>query len=196
VKPRTFLHTFWQTISSPRYYLDILNAPLTFSARFFLMSYVLLSIVATGLFVFVDMPRIKQRTDQAIGEFQQHFPEDLEVRWTGEELQTNASSPATVRYPSFIDSKDLPANFGYVLPTVTEADQLAEKLPTSAWWAITPQKLFVSDRTGNWSEIPLKDLSDIDTPFSLTKSSLPSFIPTWQKMIDYTLIIGAIFYPL
>jgi hypothetical protein len=107
----------------------------------------------------------------------------------------NATAAAAVHYPSFVNSTDLPANFGFILPSNVEADKLSEQLPTSAWWAITPQKLFVSDRTGNWSEMPLKDLSDIDQPFSLTKSSLPTFIPTWQKMIDYTVIVGAVLYP-
>src|ERR1700690_2872459 len=99
MKPRTYLHTFFNTLASPRYYIEILNLKMSFSWRFFLMSYFLLSILSTIFFITMDIP-VWQKTATAFAqEIQTNYPDSLEFHWDGAVLTTKPNQPLNIPYP-------------------------------------------------------------------------------------------------
>src|SRR5258708_5686507 len=99
MKPRTYLRTLINTFSSAQYYRDILNAPFTFSLRFFVLSYIFIGIIAAILFASVDVPRYQQIANASLQELQSSYPSDLKLSWNGDALSSSAQQPLTVPYP-------------------------------------------------------------------------------------------------
>lgn len=195
VKPQTYLRTLLNSFSSPRYYLDILNAPLQFSFRFFLISYVLLALLHTGVFYFTELPKLKEHLAQATTEFRDHFPQDLELNWTGEKFETTTSRPVAVQYPSFIPRDNLPKSFGFFVPELKGPEEITQALPTSAWWVANKEIVYVSDGGGVWSPLPLRDLPGFMEPFTLNKGNIGEKTEQWRTVGQQILHLSVFFFP-
>lgn len=196
VKPRTYLRTLLQTFSSPRYYLDVLNAPFSFSFRFYLLSYFCLTIIASLLFFTIDLPRYQHRIDQGLQELQASYPPSLTVTWTGKELQTNSPEPIEVKYPSFFQtSKQLPATFGFVLPQVNDPSQITSAISKSTWWVISRHAIYVPDGVGSWSEFPLQELLEPLQPLTITQQNLPEHLGQLKTFAQQSLTFFSFLYP-
>src|SRR5579859_4575081 len=99
MKPKTYWHVLLNTFTLPAYYLAILNTKLKFSLRFFLMSYVLLSLLATVLFATVQVPRWDAQLRSSAQEATTNFPNDLRIVWDGKMLGSTNKQPLAISYP-------------------------------------------------------------------------------------------------
>ena len=191
MKLRTYCHALINTFSSALYYVDILNTKFSFSIRFFLISYFLLGIIGAKFFWSRVVPWLRNEIATSLEDFQQHFPPYLQVTWDGEQLQTVPTAPLTIPYPQFVPSDGLPSELAII-------NVLASAPPSS-----TPALLFVTKNTlfgfqgdNQWTELPLKDIPQLNQAFTITTETLPAFIDQAKHFSEQLLRFAAFAYPI
>lgn len=186
MKPRTYWHTLVNTFSAPHYYLHVLNAKFSFSLRFFLTSCFLLTIISTFLFAKIDAPKYRYYINQGLSEFEQHYPEKLQIDWDTKELHSNVNEPVFVRYPSFsddfVDAKNVPKTLGLISTAQEKPDDITQQASTSAFFVMTKDKLYMNRVGGNWTSASLTELDGFGAPFSVNKSNLHAHIENWKTI--------------
>ncbi len=66
-------------MTSPEFYVNILNSKFLFSLRFFVMSYIIIGVVISPLWIKYDLPEFRDFYQQAISKSNQFSPEDVEI---------------------------------------------------------------------------------------------------------------------
>ena len=156
----------------------------------------MLSLLATGLFVTVDTPFLKQKVQQGLAELQQNYPTDLQISWDQKVLTSTATQPITVKYPSFFHPDTLPENFGYIDTQASSVDDVFKKVDGKSFFVVTKDQAYVSDDQTTWSNLPLNEMAGFDHSFTITKQNLPDFITTWQQQLSDMLSALAFVYPI
>lgn len=179
------LLTFWRTlvksITSARYYREVVKAPFWFSFRFFIMSMVLLSPVVSYRLQQRVFPQYKQLAQQGIAEAAQQFPEDLQINWEDEQLTTSPSASTTISWPQGFnyEEQNLPGSVAYVDTTgeTTSTENL------NSLFLVTNTRLFMNDLQGNWTDFPLSSMFNTDS-FSFNKDNLPELVEVSNLALD------------
>jgi hypothetical protein len=196
MRPLSYFRALWNTLTSPLYYIDILNAPLNFSVRFFLLSYFLLAVIGIGVFWTLFLPQYQKDISRSFTELQENFPSDLRLTWDGQQLQANSPNPIEVHYPSFFHWDALPASLGYINVHTSDPKQFSEQLPKKSMFVVTQDTLFINQNESGWSPLPLQEAPGFQQPFILDKASLSEFIPQWENFLTTTLRIVSVILPL
>ncbi len=193
MKVRNYLQSLWKTVTSPIYYLDILNSPIRFSIRFFLVSYFLLALLSTAFYVKFDIPQYQASVDRTLTALNQYFPSDLALKWNEKVLTTTPQRPIKVSYPEGLPHDRLPENFAVIDTSITSSDQIAQLNPYSVV-VIGKDKLFSLNSTNTWTSMPLSEVG-IKGSFTIDKQNLPNFIQIWSDASISLLQFFAFIYP-
>src|SRR5688572_12395798 len=126
MRPDTFVRTFWNSLTNPKYYIDVLNVSLWFSIRFMVMGFLFLTCVAALLFTIIDLPKIKTSLDVFIEKTVQEFPEDRNFSWNGLRLSSNQPETYTLSFPKFPDAGETPQYLLQVNPAVDTKEKIGE----------------------------------------------------------------------
>jgi hypothetical protein len=195
VKIQTYLHSLFNTFSSPRYYLDVLNTRFSFSVRFFIISYALLSLISTGLFWSVSLPKFQQQVKVNLAQAIQSYPQDLVISWDKNHLQTNSSTPIEVPYPSFLRQSNLPNSFGYIAPQVTQISDIKSVLPQSSLFVVGERELYLATAQGGWSAKPLNQMVGFDESFTIDQETAPLLISDAMLFFNELAGVVKVVYP-
>jgi len=195
---KNFLNLFWNSLTAPRFYLEVLNRPLSFSWRFFLISFVLLSFIATSFFVLFDIPSWQSHTNKIAQQIQQDYQSNLSFQWDNHNLATQPNKSLVVPYP-----KDLPSltNTNQLALIDTQVSDVHEALAANKTdsleplTVITSNKIFVSDLSGNWSALNLSDSPFFENPWTLNKQNLPAVISQAKNQINHLFVLAEFVYP-
>jgi hypothetical protein len=189
--PQTYVRSLWKTISESEYYIDVLNAPMWFSVRFFLISLGILGLLSGAWRAAYEVPRWRQSLEGDLYQVVEQYPADRVVRWeTSTGLATTPTEPLVVPYPSLWTLPKPYKTFGVVAPNITNQDQIAAAAPESSWWIVGQQELFLrSARDTSWQTFPLKDLPGFENSFVLTKDALTSAQPEIRTTLDETALL-------
>lgn len=183
--PKTYVRSLWKTISESAYYVDVLNAPLWFSVRFFLISLGLLGLV-TGLWrAASEVPRWQQSLQGDVTQAIAQYPAERVVSWEQNiGLKMTPAEPITVPYPSVWNLPKPYKSFGVIAPNITELDQIASGVPESSWWIVGQKELFLRNATDtSWQRVPLQDLPGFEAAFVLNKDTLVAKEPEIRESI-------------
>lgn len=191
MKPKTYLNTLKKTLTQPSYYAETMKVRFWFVFRFFLMSMILLGLAAAFRFNQRLIPQLKTDFSQTIQEFKNNYPPDLTLTWTGQEITTSSSEPIRVDYPSFFQQPEvaqlqLPATLAYITDQELTTDQLESNLPTTSWFVVSQDQLFMNDLRQNWTQQSL----DIVLPAKqlvLQKDDLNDITQSIQTWFNQTL---------
>lgn len=171
----SFFSTLSELLTNPssyRAYPDYSNGQI---ARFLLISLLCLSGLKAVEMTTRQLPLLKSRVNQALTEFTNHYPEELKVSWSNNQLQLTPAQAYTLYFPSFVDRStwELPNWLGYYsadLTTNPTTNPTAASI--SAVFVANPNTLFVEESDQNWSELAWSDIFGSETSWSLTKSEL------------------------
>lgn|GEM_PF-2771627 len=197
MQPKVYLYTLYNSFSSAKYYIEVLNTKLRFSFRFFLVSYFFLGILTFFLFHFFDLPRYKTSINAAFSELQNTYPADRIFNWDGNTLSSQPTGPVVISYPASLRSSDFPQPLAVIDTTVKEPTATVKKLQKNPLVFISDQKVFFSSGPDSWSNSSLRDLNlpGFDHSFSLTKQSSPVFFTQWKNAVLQVLEKGQFVYP-
>lgn len=119
-KIRTFWRTYWLSISDPNYYNDVLKAKFSFSLKYFILFYLVLSLASTAVFSWRDVPTFVQTADKYFDHLVANYPEDLVLDLRDNSLTvTGVDEPYSIPLPeddTFLVERD------YLLTVDTASD--------------------------------------------------------------------------
>jgi len=173
----------------------VLNTRFSFSVKFFLVSYFLLSILATLSFVEFEIPHYQAifKTNEVA--LKKNYPDSLVITWDGKELKNSNPQLVEISYPVELPHDGLPDKLAYIDSSVSSIDQLSKEHSATSLFSVTKDTLYVSSSTGGWSPLALKETPGFESPFTITKDSLPSYISTWESIFTQSLNAFALVYP-
>lgn len=158
MRPVTFLRTLYNTISSPSYYIDVLNVRFWFSVRFTIVSYLLLALLAAVLFTISDVPILEKSITTYIDEQVDRFPSDHTLAWNGLRLNSTFSETYTLPFPEL---PNLVNNPPLLLQLNTNVKDVADILTHSeepSLFFVGERELYLSQLGGEWSSLPLNEI--------------------------------------
>ena len=198
MQPNVYLYTLYNSFSSAKYYIEVLNTKLRFSLRFFLVSYFFLGILTFLLFHFFDVPRYTARIETAFTELQNTYPSDRIFNWDGKVLSSQPNQPVVISYPSSFHTGDFPQTLAVIDTAAQEPTATLKRLQKNPLVFINDQKIFLSSGQESWSDFPLQDLNlpGFDHSFSLTKQSSSALFSQWKNFVIQILNKGQFAYPL
>lgn len=182
MRPYTFWRSFLNTLTNPKYYVDVLNAKLRFSLRFTLISYVVMSLLAVVLFSFIDVPKLQTALGSYIDQVVADFPTNQEVSWNGLRLQLSEPEPYALAFPQLPDLQGTPPNLVEINPAVEMAAQISQTSDNKSAFFANQTQLFVSQPGGGWSGTPLTDFLS-SSPFVINKQTLVAQQPQLQQQL-------------
>ncbi len=195
MKPRRYFLTLINSLTAPQYYLEILNLPLGFSLRFFLISFLFLSLLSGALFASIDIPVLRAKMNVAANELAQNYPDSLEIHWNRQQLSTTPTQPLEVSYPSSMPKLGSTKQLAIINTQASDVTSAFTPATSSPLTVVTKEKIYISDLAGGWTEAYLREFPGFEESFSITKQSLPSFINLWQTQISRIFTLSEVLYP-
>jgi|SRR5579859_1008454 len=195
MKPKTYWYVLFNSFILPAYYLSILNTKLKFSLRFFLVSYVLLSLLATILFVVVQIPRWEMQLKNSAQEVVASFPSDLQIAWDGKMLHATNSQPLSIGYPKGFSHENLPNVLAYLDTTTDSLDTVNHKTSSHAFFVVTQSHLYVNGAENNSSNLELNQIYGFEKSFTITKGNITGYARSVKTFIQQALEGSVVFYP-
>ena len=112
-KLKTFYRTFAKSISSPKYYKDILKAKFSFSLKYLILLLFIVNLITTikiGTFLYKYYPQI----GPFIGEVKQtvvdFYPQELVLTVKKQKISTNVKEPYNIDFPEQLEKLWLAAS--------------------------------------------------------------------------------------
>lgn len=180
----TFWHTFFNTLTNPKYYVDILNSRLRTTVRFLVMSYLLLSVLAASIVSLVELPKLTNSLQTYLNQVATEFPEQQELSWNGLQLTSKVpGSQLILGFPYLPDTNGVPNRLLIVDTTIENANQIPSlKEDERSVFVIGKQRIFIAQPSGGWSDMLLTDVLTSDS-FAISKASLVESLPDYQKQL-------------
>lgn len=100
-----FLNNVKSSIYNPAYYAEILNKPFSYSLRYFLSLAALLSLIATIVFSFNNLPEMNKVISGIDANVLKYYPDNLEVTVKNGIVSTNVPEPYFIKTPAEFGSE-------------------------------------------------------------------------------------------
>lgn len=196
--PKTFARTFTKSLSEPQYYNHVVNAKLSFSIKYFIFFYFILSAAQTIIFSFRDLPKITQAAQGIIHDLTTHYPPDLVITAENETLSiSGVEEPYFIPFPESISELGEETGFTNlaVLDTTTQI-AAPDTLVT-----VTAKEFIVRSPDGRKQSYPV---GYIEKPITLDRnavglltSAAQSYIQTGFRFLPFVMFAFiAIFQPI
>ncbi len=193
----TFLRSFFNSLTNPKYYIDVLNVRLWFSIRFVVLGYLFLTVVATFLFTVIDIPKLQPSLDSFLEAAVRDFPEEQNFKWNGLRLSSNQTSTYALAFPKLPDATDTPPYLLQVNPEVHTSGEISGQSKGGSLFFAGQNQLYVSQPSSGWSNLPLTQLLTTDT-FTIDKASLVNSLPklhqSLQQFVKFLPVAFAVFF--
>lgn len=190
-----YLTHLWNTLTSPRYYLEILNQKMSFSWWFFLISFFLLSLLASSFFIAIDIPVWRKKITELVPQVESNYPSNLKIAWDTHQLSLQPPQPFTIAYPKTLPQGQLPDQLALLNTQVETVEQALPVNQSSPLMVVTKNKLYLSDFSGGWSSTNLNDLPWFEQAFTIDKQNLANLMSMAQKSLQQIITFVAIIYP-
>jgi hypothetical protein len=105
-KLRTFFYVFKNSVTSPKYYNDILETDIWFSVKYFLMLSLFASLLLTIFFSVTIIPETISGLRTISEDIKNIYPNDLEITFKGGSWETNKEEPVIFPMPNLGEESD------------------------------------------------------------------------------------------
>jgi hypothetical protein len=154
----TYLQELVSYLTDPRYYYEAARRSFGSRLLFFVVSIGILSISMSVRVHTRFIPQLKDGVSKLSSELVTKYPADYQFAWDG---ATFTAQPAqlTIPYPADTNPSELslPSQAGFIDTTRTEFTE-TELATFSALLAVSQQKLYVHQQTGQWQSLALQDV--------------------------------------
>lgn len=201
-KIKAFFYVLSKSVTSPKYYNDLLGTNLAFSIKYFLVLALFASMFTTAVTFVPQMSKIKEGVDSFIAHTLEVFPDDFVITTKSGELSINKPEPYIIPMPQIskeeretdqeIPAQKIPANV-----VVFDANGTIENLESYDTFLLVNKSNILAMGTNKIEVYPLKNLPDGE----LTKKDLVEFTDSIKPIasaIPYIVLalatISAVFY--
>jgi len=109
-KIRAFFYTFYKSITSIKYYKDVVDVPLSFSIKYFLVLAFLSTVIITVFVSATVTPKAEEFVGNTLAEIKRIYPDDLEIWVENNEWYINKEEPFVVQLPMSMRGAGIPTN--------------------------------------------------------------------------------------
>jgi hypothetical protein len=180
MRPQTFFNTIFKSFTSVEYYLDVLKAPLWFTFRFFLISFLILGIYTGWQAVTATREFIATHTDPTIASLIKNFPEDGKIHWTDKGLEVNPD-PFVLAVP--LSPEEMPLSIDNLMVLTAESGQpqeILKKHNIAAPLVLANTMLFAQSENGSWESVDFaEDLGSVE--LLITTETLPGILESLKS---------------
>lgn len=182
MKPSVYLQTLIGTLTTPQFYIRILNSSFWFSFRFVFISYLIIGIALASVMILFDFPQYQNKFNQSMVEVEQNFPSDLEISWQQQKLSINREV-LVVPYPSFFPELDsLPTSFITFIPQLDESNPETsfQFVDASSYFLVSDSHFLFTNINNQWQNMELNQIPGMEQDFTITKNSIPYYTHLWK----------------
>jgi hypothetical protein len=200
MKPRTYLQTLINSLTSVAYYQQLAQTKLSFSLRFFFISVILLAMIRLLGFWGLHAPKLYQELAKIDQQLLENYPPNLKITWDGNTLSTNPTQPITLPFPSGWHRPDLPPYFALIDTSTDSLSEAQAHVAAGSLMVVTQKTLYLAQATQGYSTLPLSDLTPAIPSFTLTKAELETHHQQWLNQAWQTLqrllLLISVLYPI
>lgn len=109
-KLKTFLYVLKNSVSSPKYYNDIVKTKINFSIKYFLALSFLVSVISVIGYSIIYLPKYISEINTAYQSIEEGFPEDLVIEFKNGSWSTNKEGPVIIKQIELGGDSKLPEN--------------------------------------------------------------------------------------
>lgn len=187
-KLKTFIRTYTKSLTEPSYYLDVLKADFSFSLKYFLFFFLLVSIISTIDFAINVKPKISEFSRDAIHELTTNYPPDLVIAIKDSTLQVEGTDePLLVPFPGFMAEPELTSTYDYLL-TIDSTEDFPRH---NSLFTLAKSDLIIRETDGSKRSVPY---SEMNTDLTINKSAISLLTSSAQSVIDRIVAFSPFFY--
>lgn len=168
---KTFFNTIQQPFVNFDYYKKSINTSVSQALLTFFGFLFAMATISGFYFVKTQLPGMVSSTESVITEAQTHYPEDLEIKWDGTELDANRET-FEVYWPNNLNeqSPTIPKKLVLFKNSQETPDELGIDTHEYLFFVNKSSIYHVSEEENQvWVQQNLSELSEADMPFTLTK---------------------------
>lgn len=155
---KTFLYVFYKSLTSPRYYRDVVNAPTSFSIKYFLVLVLLVSLAVSAFKLAPAIPEMKSAINGFVNDALNLYPSDLVITSKDGNLSINQPEPYIIGMPDSVKQEQQDFENFIVFDSLGTLDDL-EKYKTVV--LVNSANILVKDTQNDKIEVyPLKEMPD------------------------------------
>jgi hypothetical protein len=167
---RTYIRTLTSSSTDPRYYIDVIFARFSFSAKFYAISFVFVTLLNLFILYWHQLPTFINGVDKETASFISQLPELSRLRFDGGHIQfEQISLPFTITASSTLTDQGFPKSF--IILTTTESPS------ADAFFTLTPSRIYTHLSRDTEGVEYTKALGT--TPWSLTPNQLSGKQKEW-----------------
>jgi hypothetical protein len=180
LKLKLFFKTLKLSFTDPKYYLDVLKAKFSFSLKFFLVAFLLLSLTRSLKFIFLEIPQLKSDFNQTLSQVKNNYPENLVIKWNQDNLELEGPEFLEVSYPSFVKTNsEMPPKFAYLTNNEINENNINKNFLIN----FDQQNLFAFGQP-NYQSMPLKSLAGFEQEFTLDQEKMLEILPEVDRSFE------------
>lgn len=174
-KIKTFLYVLKNSISSPKYYNDIVKTKINFSIKYFLALSLLVSVISVIGYSITYLPNYISEINTAYKSIEEGFPEDLIIEFKDGTWSSNKEGPVIIKQVDLGDDSKLPENL-----FVFDRDGTIEKIDEyNTMFLVNSENILIKTDVEGIVAQPLKNIPN----GTIDKNLLNEKMQTIKKLV-------------
>ncbi len=174
-KIKTFLYVLKNSISSPKYYNDIVKTKINFSIKYFLALSLLVSVISVIGYSITYLPNYISEINTAYKSIEEGFPEDLIIEFKDGTWSSNKEGPVIIKQVDLGEGSKLPENL-----FVFDRDGTIEKIDEyNTMFLVNSENILIKTDAEGVVAQPLKNIPN----GTIDKNLLNEKMQTIKKLV-------------
>jgi hypothetical protein len=164
-KLKSFIFIFKNSLLSFDYYKDVIQTPVSFSVKYYIILALIVSLVTTGAISARLLPKLQPELNNLVSQVQNYYPDELVLTMTDGKLSINKDEPYVIPLPKALaenqtdgqqdeNTEKLPENL-----VVLDSQGTIDNLETyNTLILINSANVLYRDQNGKIEVYPLKDM--------------------------------------
>ena len=175
-KIKTFLYVLKNSISSPKYYNDIVKTKINFSIKYFLALSLLVSVISVIGYSITYLPNYISEINTAYKSIEEGFPEDLIIEFKDGTWSPNKEGPVIIKQVDLGEGSKLPENL-----FVFDKDGTIEKIDEyNTMFLVNSENILIKTDAEGVVAQPLKNIPN----GTIDKNLLNEKMQTIKKLVE------------
>jgi hypothetical protein len=187
-KIKAFFYVYYKSLTTVKYYQDILKTELGFSMKYFFALAIIATLIVAVSTSVREVPKIKSAVDGVLTQSQELYPEDLVITIENGQMSTNQPDPVIISMPQVpgVQEPDPAADFDNLV-VIDEEGTLGDMEKYNTLFLVNESNILV------WSEgrievYPLRDLPNTE----ITRETINNLVERfegWIRLIPYIITV-------
>ncbi|KKS21521.1 MAG: hypothetical protein UU77_C0001G0016 [candidate division WWE3 bacterium GW2011_GWC1_41_7] len=196
-KIKAFFYVFYRSLTSVKYYQDVVRATLNFSMKYFFTISALAALLVTVGTVVPMIPTLRDTISNFIEQGRTFYPDELVITSADGKLSVNQPEPYMIPFPDIPEVSDQPDTVQFENLVVFDSQGTLDDLENYKTLILVNEANILAKGENKIEVYPLKDMPD----GQLTKTEINQALDKIQEIAVYIpyllaslLFVGVVFY--